>query len=964
MHEQLIVALVDRIKGGDQKENLRKEVLAAGYNLEEFEASYAAAQNRITPGSDIPPIPTAPMAAPEPSAPAPEMTPELEVTPEPIPEEPAPEPEVTPEPEPVSVPEPEPEPVLEPEMVPPVVPVAEPEPVQSYPEGSPYMPGDHKMPDSPITPAVRSPQLSTVHVGQKHKVVMIAGLAVAIFLAIGVIVALAGYVKLPSFLTGLFGGAPYTEEQLLEGIATGLAEIKTAGYKVSFKAESVEKDPDTYLLPEEFKLDDDYDMSQFLAMIPGDMRVFGSVAGQFDIGEHQVPDIKTQIAGSYETDDFSLSVDVEVIMANEEGLYVRVNRMPSLMFFDFSDVKGQWMHVIDGGLADSFMGDYQEDFTEEVMADPVVKQQIEMLTELVREHPVLKLAGTPSKDEVNGEKAYKYSLILNGDEMQAFFAEGEKQFTEEFGKHNFFTELADEIDLDMLTSSAYIDYINTHNKLVLWIRPDGIPVRFGLESRIAIDNDVENPLDSARTKGEDAWKKQRLSSLRAEAEIHFDDNGYSYQDFCVSEVFYFIDDDWEYTCNDSAEAYAVDVALSDGYYCIDSTGFANEGKKARGTECAATGITTAAEEPEEEPEAERQLNVSFYIDLTNVNKPTKVDIPEETLSVEEVKALSPMLGSILDEINQEYEDDYGDDLLYLEDRPTAEDASAKQRLSSLRAEAELSFDESGRSYANVCTDTADLYRSLEGGYCQDEVDRYAAEALLSDGTYFCVDSNGSARTRSRSVRGYSFCDDESGLSDAYSTEFSIESQAPAISSTDHVRGNASAGIVFVTYTDLDCPFCKNFHETLNKVMAEYGESGEVAIVYRHFPIQQLHPNANKLALASECVAASAGNNAFWRFIDTLFASRAINEPTDITKLEEFAVASGANLTEFRGCMSTEAEMNKVKADAAAGIAAGAQGTPYTLVYVENMSEPKEVNGAQPYEVVSQLIDNLMPYTLK
>ena len=68
-----------------------------------------------------------------------------------------------------------------------------------------------------------------------------------------------------------------------------------------------------------------------------------------------------------------------------------------------------------------------------------------------------------------------------------------------------------------------------------------------------------------------------------------------------------------------------------------------------------------------------------------------------------------------------------------------------------------------------------------------------------------------------------------------------------IDEKDHIRGNPNAPIVILEYSDYDCPFCKAFHETMVKVMNAYGPGGKVAWVYRHFPLQQLHPNAPALA---------------------------------------------------------------------------------------------------------------------
>jgi len=90
-------------------------------------------------------------------------------------------------------------------------------------------------------------------------------------------------------------------------------------------------------------------------------------------------------------------------------------------------------------------------------------------------------------------------------------------------------------------------------------------------------------------------------------------------------------------------------------------------------------------------------------------------------------------------------------------RDKGEDAQARQQLSSLRAEAEISYDDNGRSYANVCEDTQLLYQDLVGPgttapECQDGLEGYAVIARINDdattgtATYFCVDSRGTATT--------------------------------------------------------------------------------------------------------------------------------------------------------------------------------------------------------------------------
>lgn len=178
-----------------------------------------------------------------------------------------------------------------------------------------------------------------------------------------------------------------------------------------------------------------------------------------------------------------------------------------------------------------------------------------------------------------------------------------------------------------------------------------------------------------------------------------------------------------------------------------------------------------------------------------------------------------------------------------------------------------------------------------------------------------------------------------------------------VSETDHIRGNPNAPIVIVEYSDFDCPFCKNFHETMNLVMDNYGTNGDVAWVYRHFPLEQLHPSAPHIAAASECAAKLGGNDAFWEFADLVFGERGTNEPTNITRLPEFADAAGVDKDAFTACLDSEETKAIVEADFNDAINAGARGTPHSIIMVGG--QQGVINGAQPYEVVSQIIENLL-----
>lgn len=178
-----------------------------------------------------------------------------------------------------------------------------------------------------------------------------------------------------------------------------------------------------------------------------------------------------------------------------------------------------------------------------------------------------------------------------------------------------------------------------------------------------------------------------------------------------------------------------------------------------------------------------------------------------------------------------------------------------------------------------------------------------------------------------------------------------------VTTEDHIKGNPNAPIMLVEYSDYDCPFCKGFHETMNRIVDEYGPDGKVAWVYRHFPLVQLHPNAFRISEASECVAEFGGNEAFWKFSDLVFDERGTNAPTDITRLSEFAVTAGVDKRSFDTCYESRKYETQIGEDVQDAINAGGQGTPHTIVLVGD--QQGIINGAQPYEVVKQIIEGLL-----
>ncbi len=184
-----------------------------------------------------------------------------------------------------------------------------------------------------------------------------------------------------------------------------------------------------------------------------------------------------------------------------------------------------------------------------------------------------------------------------------------------------------------------------------------------------------------------------------------------------------------------------------------------------------------------------------------------------------------------------------------------------------------------------------------------------------------------------------------------------KAEVAPVTEADFIRGNPNAPIMVVEYSDYDCPFCKNFHETMQLIMDEYGVTGKVGWVYRQFPIAQLHPNAPRISEAAFCVGELGGDEAFWKFSDLVFGERDVNEPTNMTRLPEFAESAGVKRADFNTCLNSGKHKETVEAALREGVTAGAQGTPHSIILVGD--QQAVINGAQPYPVVKQIIDRLI-----
>lgn len=205
-----------------------------------------------------------------------------------------------------------------------------------------------------------------------------------------------------------------------------------------------------------------------------------------------------------------------------------------------------------------------------------------------------------------------------------------------------------------------------------------------------------------------------------------------------------------------------------------------------------------------------------------------------------------------------------------------------------------------------------------------------------------------------------------------------------LSENDHILGNPGAPVLLVEYSDTECPFCKTFHNTVERVMESYGKEGRVAVAYRHFPLDQIHTKARREAAGAECAGAEGGDGKFWEYIDRIFEVTPSDDKLPPAQVSEIASEIGLDRTKFEQCLSSGAYDAHIEEDLQSGVAGGVRGTPTTFFVLKNTLSEKSrealfsyfkkyssapglfsineggslvrISGALPYDDVKTIID--------
>lgn len=157
------------------------------------------------------------------------------------------------------------------------------------------------------------------------------------------------------------------------------------------------------------------------------------------------------------------------------------------------------------------------------------------------------------------------------------------------------------------------------------------------------------------------------------------------------------------------------------------------------------------------------------------------------------------------------------------------------------------------------------------------------------------------------------------------------------------RGPETAPVTIVEFSDFECPYCGGLFPTLKAVEKNY--SDKVRLVYRQFPLTNLHPHAQKAAEASLC---ANDQKHFWDFHDSMFGDQ---QHLTIDDLKKRALNLKLDASAFNACLDSNAKVAAVKKDVDEGHAVGVSGTPAMFI------NGRFYSGSLPYADIREVIED-------
>ncbi len=158
---------------------------------------------------------------------------------------------------------------------------------------------------------------------------------------------------------------------------------------------------------------------------------------------------------------------------------------------------------------------------------------------------------------------------------------------------------------------------------------------------------------------------------------------------------------------------------------------------------------------------------------------------------------------------------------------------------------------------------------------------------------------------------------------------------------DHMQGPENAPVSLVEYGDYECPHCAHAYTIIKQVQKHFGK--KLSFVYRNFPLNEIHPEAESAAETAEFAGA---HGKFWEMHDRLFENQ---ERLGEELYSELAGELSLSSKELLQALEEEKYTGRVRADFNGGVRSGVNGTP--TFFINGM----RYDGAPDYESIVQAI---------
>ncbi len=179
-----------------------------------------------------------------------------------------------------------------------------------------------------------------------------------------------------------------------------------------------------------------------------------------------------------------------------------------------------------------------------------------------------------------------------------------------------------------------------------------------------------------------------------------------------------------------------------------------------------------------------------------------------------------------------------------------------------------------------------------------------------------------------------------------------EARAKLQTKDSPVLGDPKAPVKVVEFSDFECPVCRNLHDVLRGMLPKYPQ---VQLVFKDFPIEQLHPWARTAALAGRC-AYQQDPKAFWKVYDLIYDGQdLISAENAWAKMNDFAGQTGIDLATFKSCLAGPEAAAAVDGSRANGQQLEVSSTPTVFV------NGRRIVGADPH-LIEQYIQYEMAHS--